>query len=165
MAVIGKLVRGALAGAVGTLAMDLVLYRRYRAGGGEDRFADWEFSTSTASFEDASAPGKVAEKAADAVGIDLPESAAGTATDVVHWLTGAGYGVAHALFQHDSGVLSGVKTGSAAFLNSYATLGALGIYQPIWEYDRKTLEQDFTAHLAFGFATGVAYRLLSASDR
>jgi hypothetical protein len=36
-------VRGAIAGAVGTAAMDLVWYRRYRRGGGKDSFLRWEF--------------------------------------------------------------------------------------------------------------------------
>ncbi len=41
---------GALAGAVGTLAMDRLWYARYRKGGGGDRFADWELSTGTTGF-------------------------------------------------------------------------------------------------------------------
>jgi hypothetical protein len=48
-----------------------------------------------------------------------------------------------------------------AFANSYAVLGALGIYQPIWEYDADTLRDDLTAHLVFGAATAVAYRVLA----
>jgi hypothetical protein len=38
-----RAVRGAIAGAVGTAAMDLVWYRRYRGGGGgKDSFLRWE---------------------------------------------------------------------------------------------------------------------------
>jgi hypothetical protein len=36
------------------------------------------------------------------------------------------------------------------------------LYKPIWEYDAKTLAEDLTAHLVYGFATATAMRLLSA---
>lgn len=157
----GRIVRGALAGAVGILAMDLVWFGRYRRGGGADDFASWEFATSTASFDDASAPGKVGQKLAGALGFELPDEIAGETTNVMHWLTGVGYGVGHALLQDRHGLLKGgVATGAGAFANSYASLGALGIYEPIWHYDRETLTKDLTAHLAFGLATSLAYRVL-----
>src|SRR2546430_1315711 len=35
---------GLLAGVVGTLAMDLVWFARYKRGGGESAFVTWEFS-------------------------------------------------------------------------------------------------------------------------
>lgn len=153
---------GVVAGAVGTLAMDLVWYRRAQRDGADESFTAWEFATSTSSFEEASAPGKIAKQAAEAVGVELPDETAGVATNVMHWLTGVGYGIAHALLQHRRGaVRGGVATGLGAFANSYASLGAMGIYQPIWEYDRETLQQDLTAHLAFGLATGVAYRIVA----
>jgi hypothetical protein len=82
----------AVAGVVGTTVMDLVWYPRYRRDGGDDGFLDWEFATSTASFDEASAPGQVGKKLADAVGIDLPAEAAGRTTNIMHWLTGIGYG-------------------------------------------------------------------------
>lgn len=153
---------GVVAGAAGTLAMDLVWYRRARQDGSDASFTAWEFASSTSSFEEASAPGKVAEQATDAVGVELPDEAAGLATNVMHWLAGVGYGLAHALLQHRRGVVrGGLATGLGAFANSYASLGAMGIYQPIWEYDRETLQQDLTAHLAFGLAAGVAYRVVA----
>lgn len=158
---IATILKGALAGAAGTLAMDAVWYRRYRSGGGDDPFAAWEFSADTTSFEEASAPGKVGRMAAEKVGIDLPDETAGLTTNVVHWLTGIGYGIGHAVLQRRRGLLGGgVSTGVGAFLNSYATLGALGVYDPIWEYDRETLAKDLSAHLAFGLATATAFRLL-----
>lgn len=40
--------RGLVAGAVGTLAMDLVWFGRYKGGGGEGGFGDWEFSSTLA---------------------------------------------------------------------------------------------------------------------
>ncbi len=160
-----RLLSGVVAGAAGTLAMDLVWYARYRRGGGEDGFADWEFATSTTSFEEASAPAKVARRAADAIGIDLPDEAAGTATNVMHWLTGTGYGLGHSLLLGRRGVVTGgALTATGAFANSYALLGAMGLYKPIWEYDATTLAKDYSAHLAFGLATAATARLLASSD-
>ena len=160
-----RLVAGMAAGAVGTLAMDLVWYRRYRKSGGEDGFADWEFATSTRSFDEAPAPGKAGKAIADVTGVSLPAEAAGVTTNVMHWLTGVGYGVAHGLLQHRRSVLvGGLVTGAGAIANSYVTLGALGIYRPVWEYDRETLLKDLSAHLAFGLATSLAYRVLARPD-
>lgn len=159
---LGRIVSGAVAGAVGTAAMDLMWYQRYRRSGGRDRFLDWEFATSTASFEDASAPGQVGKKLADAIGIDLPADAAGRTTNVMHWLTGIGYGIGHSLLQHRRGAIAGgAATGAGAFVNSYATLGVLGVYEPVWAYSLATLSKDLTAHLAFGLATGLTFRTLS----
>lgn len=150
---------GMAAGAVGTVAMDLVWYGRYRTDGGKNGFADWELATSTRSFDEAPALGKVGKKIASMVGVDLPGEGAGVTTNLMHWLTGVGYGVGHGLLQHRRSVLvAGVTTGAGAIANSYVTLGALGIYKPVWEYDRETLLKDLSAHVVFGLATSLAYR-------
>ena len=163
--VFGRIIAGAVAGAIGTLAMDLVWFRRYRESGGEDGFADWEFATGVEDFENASAPAQAGKKMASAVGVDLPDEAAAATTNAMHWLTGVGYGVGHAILQDGRNpVLGGVATGIGAFTNSYVTLGAMGIYQPIWEYDAETLAKDFSAHLVFGLGTGLAYAALSGND-
>lgn len=154
---------GAVAGVIGTLAMDLVWYARHRAQGGEQSFVDWDLATAD-SFDEAGAPAKVGKKVADAAHVELPDEAAGTTTNVVHWLTGIGYGIVHGLLRNGRGTLtSGLATGTGAFANSYATLGAMGLYKPIWEYDPDTLRKDLTAHLAYGLATSAAYTLLSSA--
>ena len=38
---LGAILRGLVAGAVGTAAMDVVWYLRYRRGGGKEKFLDW----------------------------------------------------------------------------------------------------------------------------
>ena len=74
-------------------AMDLVWYRRYRADGGDKGVVAWEFSTSASGFDDeAPAPAQVGKLVADAVGITLPDSAVATTNNVVHWMTGIGWG-------------------------------------------------------------------------
>jgi hypothetical protein len=60
MGIVSSAVRGAIAGAIATTAMDLVLFRRYRADGGDGSFRAWEFSTTATDFgEDAPAPARV----------------------------------------------------------------------------------------------------------
>ena len=59
---IRALVTGAVAGTAGTLAMDLLWYRRYKHNGGEDGFLEWEFSSGTANYEQAAAPAQVGKR-------------------------------------------------------------------------------------------------------
>lgn len=61
--------------------------------------------------------------------------------------------------------MSGPVTGTAAFAASYTVLPAAGIYKPITEYDPETLWQDLSAHLVYGTATAVAFRLLAGRFR
>ncbi|MCO8270162.1 hypothetical protein M1L60_06095 [Actinoplanes sp. TRM 88003] len=49
---LGAVIRGLVAGAVGTLAMDTLLYWRYRRGGGKDSFRTWEFSSTVRTWDD-----------------------------------------------------------------------------------------------------------------
>jgi len=44
MSQMGAIARGALAGAVGTVAMDVIWFARYRRGSGTSTFIDWEFA-------------------------------------------------------------------------------------------------------------------------
>lgn len=150
---------GAAAGAAGTAAMDLLWFRRAKASGTEDNFGDWEFSGDTKSFNDAGAPAQVGRKAASAVGVDLPDEAAGTTTDLVHWMTGAGWGVGGSLLSTATGLNplgAGVAAGAMAFVGAYTILPALGLYDPIWEYGGKTLWKDATAHATYGAVAGLA---------
>lgn len=158
--------RGAFAGVAATAAMDLLWYRRYRAGGGEMGFAAWEFTSDATDFgDDAPAPARVGKRVADAVGVDLHDSSVGPTNTVVHWMTGVGWGKAGGIA---AGVLPlpalgvGVATGVTAWGTSYAVLGRLGIYEPITQYDKATLWQDLSAHLVYGLTLGVA---LSATNR
>jgi hypothetical protein len=170
----GALARGALAGAVGTLAMDLVWYRRYRAEGGTDSFFDWEFSLTTTSWDDVSAPGQVGRLLVKAVAdVDLPPSSAGLTSTIVHWATGTHWGalLGLAVGRRGSGgamgrpvltaVPQGIGLGLAAVGTSYTVLPMLGLYKPAWEYDARTLGRDLSAHLVYGVVTSLTYRALS----
>ena len=64
---VGAVWRGVLAGAVGTIAMDLLWFYRYKRGGGESGFLDWELSTEASSWEAAPAPAQIGRRLLEAV--------------------------------------------------------------------------------------------------
>ena len=49
--------------------------------------------------------------------------------------------------------------------SGYVVLPAAGLYQPIWEYDRRTLANDLSAHLVYGLTTAAAFRALAPRRR
>ncbi len=134
-----KLIRnvfaGAIAGALGTLAMDLLWYRRYRSGGGTQAFVAWETSEGTEGYEGAPAPARTAKAVADIVGITLPDSSARTVNNVVHWITGIGWGKAHGTVSTALGTTTpilGPVTAVVAWSHQLrGTPPALGVYKPI----------------------------------
>jgi hypothetical protein len=162
---LGAIIRGALAGAVGTMAMDLLWYARYRRGDGDREFIDWEFSTDLDSWDNAPAPAKFGKRLFEEVlRRELPAEQAGVVNNVTHWATGVGWG---AVF----GVLSssltarrnwhGLIFGTGVWLQSYAVLVPAKLYKPMWEYDAKTLWEDLSAHLVYGLTTATSFRVLA----
>jgi hypothetical protein len=157
-------VAGAAAGTLGTLAMDLLWYRRYRSTGGSEPFTAWETSEGTKGFDNAPAPARTAKAVADVVGIQLPETSARTVNNVVHWMTGIGWGKAHGVTAGIVGTanpLLGPVTGVVAWATSYVVLPRLGVYKPMRDYDADVLWQDLSAHLVYGAVLGVSFRLLA----
>ncbi len=155
-------VRGLVAGAAGTIAMDALWYSRYRAGGGTSSPAAWELHAGVDSFDDAPAPAKVGKHLAGLVGIDLPPSSVSATNNVVHWATGLSWGVAAAALRtaRVPAVRAGILAGAAAFATSYAVLPKLGIYKRITEYDATTIAKDASAHLVFGTTVGLTGLLI-----
>jgi hypothetical protein len=155
---------GALAGAAGTLAMDLLLYSRYRRGGGTDSLWQWEFAADVTNWEQASAPGKVGEKMERFVtGQQPPDAWARPTTNLVHWATGISWGVQYGLLAcktSDVPWLRALALGPVAWLSSYVILPLLGVYKPIWDYDTRTLRDDLSAHVVFGTATSAVFAAL-----
>jgi hypothetical protein len=163
-------VRGAAAGVVGTLAMDLVWYARYRRAGGEDSFVDWEFSAGTKSWEDTGAPAQVGKRVLEGfLQRELPDEAAALTSNATHWATGLQWGVLYGLVAGSATrppmSASGAALGTAAFATSYALLGLAKVYRPIWEYDPRTLGKDLGGHLVFGLATAAVFRVLGRVSR
>ncbi len=163
---LGAVSRGLLAGAVGTLAMDLVWYRRYRKGGGTDGFLDWEFSAGTKSYEDAGAPAQVGKRVVEGLfDTELPPESAAHMNNAVHWATGLGWGALYSLgvgSTRSAHPAFGTALGPAAWATSYVLLGLAKLYRPMWEYDAKTLGRDLSAHVVFGLGTASAFRAVLA---
>ena len=158
------LAAGAIAGAAGTLAMDLLWYRRYRREKGTEAFAPWEFARDVESWETASAPGQVGKKVEELVLHQTPpDTWARPTTNVVHWATGVGWGINLALarFVLPRARGLGLTLGPVAWLTSYAVLPLLKVYKPIWRYDARTLGKDLSAHLVYGAVTAAGFALLT----
>ena len=75
----------------------------------------------------------------------------------MHWAYGTSLGAAYSLLPDRGGltVARGAAFGSAVWLSSYVTLPLLGLYQPIWRYDARTLGTDLSHHLVFGTTVAV----------
>jgi hypothetical protein len=162
-----RLAVGALSGAVGTVAMDLLLYRRYRQEGGKDSAWWWESAEGVTSWDGASAPGQLGEKVERLVtGRPPPDRWARPTTNAVHWATGAGWGLQYAALaalpsKHP--LLRALALGPVVWLSGYAVLPLTGVYKPIWDYDARTLGKDLSAHLLYGATTSAAFAALTHS--
>jgi hypothetical protein len=159
-----SIVRGVKASALGTVAMDSVLYSRYRRAGGVTPFLAWESSGGVASWDDAPAPARVAKQFVERVtGREVPPRHARAMNNVMHWAfglaAGAGYGLLAGV--RPAKLRWGLPFGAAVWANGYVVLPRLGVYEEIWTYDRRTLEKDLSAHLVFGAATAAAFSLLA----
>lgn len=159
---------GALAGIVGTAAMDLLWYRRYRRGGGEDGLLAWEFSAGTESYAQAGAPAQIGKRLVEGfTQTELDPQSARRMNNVVHWATGIGWGAVHGVLAGSARkrrpARYGLGTGTLAWAASYALLGPAKLYKPIWEYPPSVLGKDLSAHLMYGLGTAATFRLLFPS--
>jgi hypothetical protein len=163
-----SLALGATAGAVGTAAMDLLWFARYRRGGGRKGLFAWEIAEDVRKWDDASAPGQVGRKVVHAVtGRDLPDRWARPMTNLVHWGTGVAWGCQYGLMAELTGRRNwrrGLAFGTVVWLTDYVVLPLAGVYKPIWEYDAKTLARDLSAHLAYGAALGASFADIDQSN-
>lgn len=161
---------GVLAGIIGTAAMDLLWYRRYKRDGGKDGLLDWEFSAGTESYEQAGAPAQVGKQLVEGfLQTELEPSTARSMNNAVHWATGIGWGTLHALLAasapKEPPARYGLATGALAWSASYALLAPAKVYKPMREYPASVLGKDLSAHLVYGLATGAAFRILSRRKR
>jgi hypothetical protein len=163
--VLGSIARGVAASALGTLAMDASLYRRYRHNGGDAAFAGWESSDGLMSWDDAPGPALVGKLVLERVlQHEVSPRYARLLNNVTHWgyglAAGAGYGLL-AGSRRRPAVWLGLPFGAAVWASGYAVLPQLGVYEQIWKYDANTLWKDLSAHLVFGTTTAAAFSLLS----
>jgi hypothetical protein len=160
---LGAVTRGLAAAAVGTLAMDLLLYGRYRKGGGTTGFLRWEFSADVQSWDQAPAPAHVGKRLYEGLfQRELPDSRAALVNNLTHWgygiLNGAPYGIV-AGSAPTPRIGYGAPFGASVWASGYVVLPAAGLYQQIWTYPARVLAQDLSAHLVYGLTTAVAFRL------
>jgi len=165
MTPVGAVVRGLAAAAVGTLAMDLLLYARYRRGEGKSGFREWELSEGIVSWEQAPAPAQVGKRLVEGLfQRELSDRHAPLVNNVTHWgygvLGGGLYGLVVGSLPRNR-VWFGLPFGAGVWGSGYVVLPAAGLYQPIWEYDRRTLANDLSAHLVYGLTTAAVFAVLS----
>jgi hypothetical protein len=162
---LGAVARGLIAGAVGTAAMDLVWFARYRRGGGTDKLVNWEFSSGLTDWESAPAPAQVAKRVMEGfLQREIPPERAPLINNVVHWsygmLWGALYGIVAGSLRSRR-TAYGLALGPIVWGSAYAVLPLAKLYKPMWEYDPGTLAKDLGAHMAYGAGTAGAFRLLT----
>ena len=168
MRLVRNVVVGALAGAVGTAAMDLLLYARGRRDGGKDGLWAWEFAGNVTAWDEASAPGQLGRKALRQVtGDEPPDAWARPTTNIVHWATGISWG---ALYGASASATSrhprarALALGPVAWLSSYVVLPLAKVYKPIWDYDARTLADDLSAHIVYGATASAAFAGLTKQE-
>ena len=164
---LGAVVRGLVAGAVGTAAMDALLFARYRRDGGDSDFESWESSDGLNSWDEAPAPAQVGKRLVEGLfQRDLAPERARLVNNVTHWtygmLGGAQYGLLAGSLKAPR-VWYGLPFGAGVWATGYVVLPAAKLYKPIWDYDRITLAKDLTAHLVYGASTAVALQLLAGA--
>jgi hypothetical protein len=161
---VGAVVRGLLAGAAGTAAMDALLFTQYRRGGGTSNAEQWELSDGLSGWEDAPAPAQVGKRIVEGLfDRKLPPTRARLVNNLTHWAFGMFAGVQYGIVDGSlprPRICYGLPFGAAVWASGYVILPAAKLYEPIWKYDRKTLARDLSAHLVFGIATATALRVL-----
>ena len=169
MRLLRNLGAGALAGAIGTAAMDLLLYERYRRDGGKVTLERWEFARDVMSWDQASAPGQLGRKALRfATGHEPPDEWARATTNIVHWATGVGWGVQYGALASTTSRhpwARGLALGPVAWLSGYVVLPLAKVYKPIWDYDARTLREDLSAHIVYGAVVSAAFAALTKKKR
>ncbi|MEU6809933.1 hypothetical protein ABZ920_13225 [Streptomyces sp. NPDC046831] len=144
--------KGLLAGAAGTLALDLTTYG--------DMLVRGRGSSGV--------PAQVAERLADRTGVGLGEGdtrshRAEAAGALLGYLTGVGVGAAYGLLRRRSGPLpvsvAGPLLGAAAMAGSDVPAAALRVTDP-FSWDTTSWVSDVVPHLVYGLTTASVYRAL-----
>ena len=158
------LVRGAVAGAAGIVAMDCVGYARYRSTGGDQQPLQWEFG-GPSTWDAVAAPAQVGRRLYEGyLQRPLDERWARLTNNVMHWGYGIGWGTLFGVVAASVArqrIAFGPVFGATVWASSYVSLPLAGLYKPIWKYSVTELAPDLVGHLAYGTATGAAFRLLS----
>jgi hypothetical protein len=167
--VAGILVRGAVAGVVGTTAMtalqELVIKLRKHTTVDIDTMGHEE----TDPWSKAPAPARVGRLIVEGVfGKEVPPERIPLFTNVMHWGFGTTMGPMYAVAERALGgtrILGGPLFGLGVWAQSYATLVPLGLYKPPWRYPAKSIAKDVSYHLVYGTGTAAGYAVLRRLSR
>jgi hypothetical protein len=159
---LGALGRGLIAGVAGTAAM--TAYQTARSIRSGSTVKDAVAPDPPEAWGDAPAPGQVGYRFLRGMfEKHVSPRQATKMTNAVHWLYGTAWGGLYGLAEGTAElnpVVAGTGFGSLVFANAYAMLPAMGLYDPPWKYDAKTLGIDWSYHLVYGVTTAVTFRLL-----
>jgi len=97
--------------------MDLLWFYRYKRGGGQGDFVDWEFLAELSSWDEAPAPGQIGKRVLEAVfQRQIPGDRAALVSNVMHWsyglFWGAQYGIVAVALPAPGWLRSGIAFGS-----------------------------------------------------
>jgi hypothetical protein len=145
--------------------MDSFLFARYRRDGGDSSLGEWESSAGVTTWDEAPAPAHVGKRLVEGLfHIELAPGRARLVNNVMHWaygiFNGAQYGIVAESLPTPR-IRYGLPFGATVWASDYVILPAAKLYEPIWDYDAKTLANDLSAHLVYGLATAAALRVLS----
>ncbi len=158
--VFGDVVKGALAGVAASWAMGPVTSYLYEHESKQARQAEDEARGNKTAY------GVAAEKAADAVGIELSEDQRKQTGSAIHWALGAGAGVAYGVLRNrvpGLGAAGGLLFGTAFWLAidegaNYALRLTPGPTAFPWQ----THARGLAGHLVFGVVAHAALNTLDA---
>jgi uncharacterized membrane protein YagU involved in acid resistance len=153
-----------IAGATGTLAMDLLWFARYKRAGGSSDFPEWEFSAGLDNWESAPAPAQLGKRLFEALfQTTLGPTDAALTNNLTHWGYGLAWGALFSIVVSSSRtprVRFGLLFGPLVWATGYLVLVPAKLYKPMWEYDASTLRKDFSAHLVYGLASAATFKAL-----
>ncbi|NIK61361.1 DUF1440 domain-containing protein [Kribbella shirazensis] len=94
---------------------------------------------------------------------ELPNERSALVNNLTHWgygiFNGAAYGILAGSAKTPRAWF-GLPFGAGVWGSGYIVLPAADLYEPIWEYDRRTITKDLTAHLVYGTTTAAIFKLL-----
>jgi hypothetical protein len=153
-----EILKGAIAGALATWALDLVTGYLYEREPALARQREDRIRQGRTAYEAA------AERAARLVGWQLDQQERRRLGTAIHWTLGIAAGVAYSTFARD--IPGFRRAGGAAFGTAFwaavdeALVSLLGLTPPPKAFPWETHARGLTGHLAFGIVTDRALRVL-----
>jgi hypothetical protein len=155
-----KVLKGAVAGAIATWALDLVTNWMYQREPAHAREQEDRLRHGRTAYEAA------AERAAELLGKRLTDHQRQRLGTVIHWALGIGAGVAYSTFARNLPAFR--RAGGAAFGTAFwagvdeALVSLLGLTPPPQTFPWETHARGLTGHLAYGIVADRTLRVLDS---